>query len=64
MDWNNYNLGKYISYAFNAPKKYPSKPFLQKEETKDIEMTDEQMERVARINTLKLGGKVNYGNNT
>lgn len=59
MDWNNYNLGKYISYAFNAPKKYPKRPFLEEQENKELnEMTDAQMERMARINTLKLGGSI------
>lgn len=45
-DYLNYLLGQYISYSFNNPKKYPSKPFLQKIQQKR-EMTDEEMERVA-----------------
>lgn len=58
-DGMNYLLGKYIAYAFNDPKKYPSKPFLEKEkETKLKEMTISDMERQARINTAMLGGVI------
>ena len=63
MDMNNFNLGKYIMYAFNAPKKYPSKPILYKEqntEVVDIEkaMTSEEMDKMMRYNTIKLGGTI------
>lgn len=57
-EWDsmNYMLGQYIAYAVNSPKKYPRKPFLQKE--KHVVMTDEQME----ANILKLvkatGGEI------
>ena len=63
MDLNNFNLGKYIAYAVNEPKKYPKKPFLYEEETKkrDEPMTVEEMERVMKMNTLKLGGKIHNG---
>ena len=56
-DLFNYMLGKYVAYAFNDPKRYPSKPFL--ENTTDLEpMTDEEMERQARRNTIKMGGVI------
>ena len=57
MDWNNYNLGKYVAFAFNSPKKYPSKPFLQEEKKSGV-MTAKEMEEVMRRNTLTLGGKI------
>ena len=47
QDLFNYMLGKYVAYAFNDPKHYPSKP-----------MTDEEMERQARRNTIKMGGVI------
>ncbi len=57
QDSFNYLLGKYIAYAFNNPKKYPSKPFL--ENNTDLRpMTDEEMERQARRNTIKMGGVI------
>jgi hypothetical protein len=57
MDYNNYNLGRYIAYAVNDPKKYPRRPFSEKiEEMKP--MTAEEMERVMRKNTIMLGGVI------
>ena len=57
-DLLNFMLGKYIAYAFNDPKKYPSKPFL--ENDTDLKpMTDEEMEKQARRNTIKMGGVIN-----
>ena len=59
-DLFNYLLGKYVAFAFNDPKHYPSKPFT--EETTQLEpMTDEAMERQARRNTIKMGGVINDG---
>lgn len=56
-DLFNYMLGKYVAYAFNDPKHYPSKPFTEK--NTDLEpMTDEEMERQARRNTIKMGGVI------
>ena len=55
MDYNNFSLGKYIYYAFNAPKKYPRKPFLY-EEKEDNTMSGEEMEKMARRNTIRIGG--------
>ena len=57
-DLFNFMLGKYIAVAFNDPKKYPSKPFL--ENDTDLKpMTDEEMEKQARRNTIKMGGVIN-----
>lgn len=36
-DVNNYNLGIYMSYAFNNPKKYPKRPFLSKDNSKKVD---------------------------
>lgn len=57
QDLLNHILGKYIAYAFNDPKKYPDKPFLEK--NTDLKpMTDEEMERQARHNTIRMGGVI------
>ena len=56
-DMFNYILGKYVAYAFNDPKHYPAKPLTEK--NTDLEpMTDEEMERQARRNTIKMGGVI------
>lgn len=56
-DTLNWMLGKYVAYAFNNPKHYPSKPFT--ENDTDLKpMTDEEMERQARRNTIKMGGVI------
>ena len=57
-DLFNYMLGKYVAYASNDPKHYPSKPFTDKE-TDLKPMTDEEMEKQARRNTIKMGGVIN-----
>lgn len=61
QDANNYNLGKYVAYAVNDPKKYPKKPFLEKDRRESIGkiMSEEEMDRMMKYNTIKLGGKVN-----
>ena len=43
QDRLNYELGIYLSYAFNNPKKYPKKPFHYKEITSKRIMTDEEI---------------------
>ena len=53
----NHLLGKYIGYAFNDPRHYPSEPFTQKPQLEP--MTDEEMEKQARRNTIKMGGVIN-----
>lgn len=64
-DTNNFNLGKYIAYAVNDPKKYPRKPFLEdklnKMEMDEVvgrEMSVEEMEEMMKRNTIILGGKI------
>ena len=58
IDTFNFILGKYVAYAINDPKHYPSKPFSEK--TTQLEpMTDEEMEKQARRNTIKMGGVIN-----
>ena len=57
-DLFNFMLGKYVAYAFNDPKHYPSKPFTDK--NTDLKpMTDDEMEKQARRNTIKMGGVIN-----
>lgn len=57
-DLFNHMLGKYIAYAFNDPKRYPDKPFTEK--NTDLKpMTDEEMERQGRRNTIRMGGVIN-----
>ena len=56
-DLFNYMLGKYVAFAFNDPKHYPSKPFTDKD-TDLKPMTDEEMEKQARRNTIKMGGVI------
>lgn len=58
IDGLNYILGKYVAYAFNDPRHYPNKPYLEKN-TELEPMTDEQMEKQARRNTIKMGGVIN-----
>ena len=57
-DLFNFMLGKYVAFAFNDPKHYPSKPFTEKT-TQLEQMTDEEMEKQARRNTIKMGGVIN-----
>lgn len=54
----NHLLGKYIGYAFNDPKHYPKEPFTH-EKSQLNPMTDEEMEQMARRNTIKMGGVIN-----
>ena len=56
-DMFNYVLGKYIGWAVNDPKHYPKEPFTEKNTLNP--MTDEEMERQARHNTIKMGGVIN-----
>lgn len=57
VDTLNYLLGKYVAYGVNDPKHYPSKPFTEKN-TELKPMTDEEMEKQARRNTIKMGGVI------
>lgn len=59
IDQFNWLLGKYIAYAFNDVKHYPTKAFLDTDTHSNVTMSDEDMERQARLNTLRLGGAIN-----
>lgn len=63
VDYFNFYLGKYINLAVNAPKKYPSKPFFDKGNQPKAMMTPEEMEKVARRNTIILGGQLQKDGN-
>lgn len=57
-DTFNYILAKYIGWAVNDPKHYPKEPFSEK--NTDLKpMSDEEMEKQARRNTIKMGGVIN-----
>lgn len=58
-DYNNWILGKYLAFSYHDPKKYPKKPFLAKEEEVE-QKNDKEMERIARKNTIILGGKIKW----
>lgn len=57
VDTLNYILGKYVAYGVNDPKRYPSKPFTE-QNTELKPMSDEEMEKQARRNTIKMGGVI------
>lgn len=59
MDYDNFNLGKYIAFAVNDPKKYPKKPFLWEEDERKKVMTENEMDWMMRKNTIKMGGIIN-----
>lgn len=59
-DYNNWILGKYLAFSYHDPKKYPKKPFLTKEEEEVEQKNDKEMERIARRNTIILGGKIKW----
>lgn len=56
-DMFNFILGKYIGFAVNDPRHYPDKPFTSND-TELKPMTDEEMEKQARRNTIKMGGVI------
>lgn len=58
-DMLNHLLGKYITIAFNDPKNYPKKSFLSDGVTENKAMTDDDMEKIAKYNTIRMGGVVN-----
>jgi hypothetical protein len=62
MDINNFNLGKYIAYAFNDPKHYPDKPFSSKSQekndlSKDEIMNDDEITKTLDRMTLIFKGR-------
>lgn len=62
-DYLNHLLGQYIWIAFNNPKEYPEKSFLSENIQKEHkEQSSIDMERMARINTLLMGGVINNEN--
>lgn len=58
QDLLNYALGRYISFAFHEPNKYPRKPFTSTN-VESVQQTAEQMEQAAMIITTTLGGTIN-----
>ena len=63
QDRLNHVLGMYAMYAFNDPEQYPKEPFFNIDPVEKHEQTAEDMERMARLNTLMLGGTINGSNN-
>ena len=61
QDRLNYVLGKYIGFAVNNPKEYPQKPALDivEEQKEQPPQTADDMEKIARLNTLFMGGVIN-----
>lgn len=58
MDEFAHLMGMYVMYAFNDPERYPVHPLYSgKNEVEEI-MSDEDMEKVARRNTLIMGGEI------
>lgn len=60
-DMTNHILGRYIAYAVNDPQHYPQQQKINKDFFKKKEvtvMTDSEMERVMKNNTLIIGGKI------
>lgn len=53
-----YSIGVYVTKGFHDPENYPTEPFSQKVETENEVMTDDDMEMIARRNTIMLGGQV------
>lgn len=61
IDQMNHILGAYVGRAVNASKQhpYPKRPFSKSENVEsNHEMTDTQMEEMARKLTQSMGGKV------
>lgn len=56
----NHILAVYISYAVNDPKHFPKEPFLsEKKPKKVVYMNGDEMEKMARLNTIRQGGVIN-----
>lgn len=58
QDFLNHVLGQYMGIALNEPKNYPNQPKLSQTQ-ENVDMSDEDMERQARRNTIRMGGKIN-----
>ena len=59
IDSLNHVLGKYIGWAINDPKHYPKKPYSDKSTEPLRKMSIDEMEKQARINTMRMGGVIN-----
>ena len=59
VDMLNHLLGRYVAIAFNDPKNYPERSFLDNIDRETNIMSDYDMEMQARRNTIKMGGVVN-----
>ena len=61
MDSLNHILGQYVGYAVNNPKEYPKHPALENMgKPKEVKkQTINDMENMARRNTLFMGGVIN-----
>ena len=52
-------LGNYLISAIHEPSKYPKYPYRSKNnEIVDEMMSDDDMEKIARRNTIRLGGEI------
>lgn len=58
-DLMNHLLGRYIAFAFHDPQNYPEKPFSEQKHEELEDMTDDEMEKQAKYNTIKMGGVIN-----
>lgn len=58
IDSLNHVLGKYIGWAINDPKHYPKNPFSNNTTEELKPMTISDMEKQARINTMRMGGVI------
>ncbi|MDE8241936.1 hypothetical protein PT250_02660 [Erysipelothrix rhusiopathiae] len=54
----NHLLGQYIVLAIHDPGSYPKDSFLSQANTSSDRMSDYEMEKMARRNTIMLGGDI------
>ena len=47
-----------MAFAYNDVKNYPKKAFFDDSTPVNHVMTDDEMERQARLNTIKMGGAI------
>lgn len=58
IDMLNHLLGRYIAIAFNDPKSYPERSFLDTSNDVMQVMTDDEMEKIGKRNTILMGGVI------
>lgn len=59
QDLLNHMLAQYIGLAINDPKKFPRQPYTYQEKERELEpMQVDEMEKQARLNTIKMGGVI------